>query len=106
MIKSGGSNVSPAEVESVLSAIVGVRECYVFGVAAGDRGEDVAAVVVLEPDAKLDQDQLRGEARAALSSYKVPRQWQLVRPERLPMLPTGKVDLAALRSRFAEPPAG
>jgi acyl-CoA synthetase (AMP-forming)/AMP-acid ligase II len=106
MIKSGGSNVSPAEVESVLSAIVGVRECYVFGVAAGDRGEDVAAVVVLEPDAKLDQDQLRGEARAALSSYKVPRQWQLVRPERLPMLPIGKVDLAALRSRFAEPPAG
>jgi acyl-CoA synthetase (AMP-forming)/AMP-acid ligase II len=100
MIKSGGSNVSPAEVESILNAIDGVRECYVFGVAAGERGEDVAAVVVMRPDADLDQDQIRAEARASLSSYKVPRHLQLVRPDELPMLPTGKVDLATLRAGF------
>ena len=52
MIKTGGSNVSPAEVEAALVQLPEVREAFVFGVPAGERGEDVAAVVVPHgPDA-------------------------------------------------------
>ena len=48
MIKTGGSNVSPAEVETALLELPAVREAFVFGIPAGERGEDVAAVVVPE----------------------------------------------------------
>lgn len=102
MIKSGGSNVAPGEVEAVLAGIDGVQECFVFGVPAGERGEDVAAVVVVSSPAELDADEIRTRARAALSGYKVPRHLKVVRPEELPMLPTGKVDMAALRSWLPE----
>jgi acyl-CoA synthetase (AMP-forming)/AMP-acid ligase II len=101
MIKSGGSNVSPAEVEAVLSALPGVLTSHVMGVAAGDRGEDVVAVIVTEPGVTLDRDIVRAEARSALSSFKVPRRWRFVERHELPMLPTGKVDLAVLRNWFA-----
>ena len=46
MIKTGGSNVSPAEVEAALLELPQVSAAFVFGIPAGDRGEDVAAVVV------------------------------------------------------------
>jgi acyl-CoA synthetase (AMP-forming)/AMP-acid ligase II len=102
MIKSGGSNVAPAEVELVLREIPGVQESFVFGVPAGDRGEDVAAVVVAEPTTNLQSDGIRAEAKAALSSYKVPRRLLILAPDEVPMLPTGKPDLATLRALFAE----
>ena len=100
MIKSGGSNVAPAEVEAVLAEIPGVRFAHVFGVRAGDRGEDVAAVVVHERDATLDVDALAVAARERLSSYKVPRQFRVLAEDELPMLATGKVDMVALRALF------
>jgi acyl-CoA synthetase (AMP-forming)/AMP-acid ligase II len=103
MIKSGGSNVSPAEVEAVLGTIPGVRESYVFGVPAGERGEDVVSVVVPKEGAELASEELRSQARSALSSFKVPSQFKIVSIQQLPMLPTGKVDLAALRSLFSSP---
>jgi acyl-CoA synthetase (AMP-forming)/AMP-acid ligase II len=100
MIKSGGSNVAPAEVEAVLASLTGVREAIVFGVPAGERGEDVAAVVVAEPSAELDPAELQRAAKGALSTYKVPRHIRIVLPDAVPMLPTGKVDLGALRALF------
>lgn len=101
MIKTAGSNVSPAEVEEVLGAIPGVRVAYVFGVPAGDRGEDVAAVVVRDPQSTLDTDDLVASARRELATYKVPRHVRFVGEAEVPMLPTGKVNLVALRSLVA-----
>ncbi|MCU1429730.1 MAG: hypothetical protein JWL83_3730 [Actinomycetia bacterium] len=100
MIKSGGSNVSPGEVEDVLRDCTGVRAAFVFGVPAGDRGEDVVAVVATAPGAVVDEATLTASARRQLSSFKVPRNWRIVEERALPMLPTGKADLAALRSWF------
>ncbi len=100
MIKTGGSNVSPAEVEAALLELPQVSAAFVFGIPAGDRGEDVAAVVVRgEPD-RLDVDELRTAARSCLSGYKVPRHIKVLDNADLPMLPTGKVDLAAIRELF------
>jgi acyl-CoA synthetase (AMP-forming)/AMP-acid ligase II len=101
MIKSGGSNVAPVEVETVLAGVSGVRAAFVFGVPAGDRGEDVAAVVAVAPGAKMDVDTLTSSAREMLSTFKVPRHFRIMEEPDLPVLPTGKVNIAALRLLFA-----
>jgi acyl-CoA synthetase (AMP-forming)/AMP-acid ligase II len=100
MIKSGGANVSPAEVEDALTELDGVRAAFVFGVPAGDRGEDVAAVVASAPGATIDREALVSAARRSLSSFKVPRHFGIIDESEIPVMPTGKVDVAALRSRF------
>jgi acyl-CoA synthetase (AMP-forming)/AMP-acid ligase II len=101
MIKSGGSNISPAEVEAVLSELPGVLDAYVFGIPAGDRGEDVAAVVVHPQGQTADPAELVAQARQRLSTYKVPRHVQVLAEGDVPLLATGKVDLEGLRTRFS-----
>ena len=107
MIKTGGSNVSPAEVESALSALPGVRTAAVVGVPHATRGEDVAAAIVADPGVALDGENVRSALRSALASYKVPRKILIVDDHELPTFPTGKIDLVALRALFMEEtPAG
>jgi acyl-CoA synthetase (AMP-forming)/AMP-acid ligase II len=102
MIKTGGSNVSPAEVEAALVQLPEVREAFAFGVPAGERGEDVAAVVVPQGPDALESATLTASLRSLLSSYKVPRRLRIVEERDLPRLPTGKADLASLRELFDE----
>jgi acyl-CoA synthetase (AMP-forming)/AMP-acid ligase II len=103
MIKSGGSNISPAEVEAVLTELPGVVSAYVFGIPAGDRGQDVAAVVVHSEGGEApDAAELRTLARQRLSAYKVPRHFRSLAEREVPLLATGKVDLARLATLFAE----
>jgi acyl-CoA synthetase (AMP-forming)/AMP-acid ligase II len=102
MIKTGGSNVSPGEVEDVLCGLPGVRTAHVFGVPAGDRGEDVAAAVVPEAGRSPEVSELVAAARMTLSAYKVPRHIRIVSAAEVPTLPTGKVDLVRLRALFAD----
>ena len=98
MIKSGGSNIAPAEVEAALATFPDVRSVFVFGVPAGERGEDVAAVVAVAPGTSVSEATVVAHAREQLSSYKVPRHIHIVEEPDLPMLPTGKADLGALRA--------
>jgi acyl-CoA synthetase (AMP-forming)/AMP-acid ligase II len=100
MIKTGGSNVSPAEVETAITERPGVLEAFVFGIPAGDRGEDVAAVVVPAGSELIQESDLTAALRTTLSSYKVPRHMRVVKERDLPKLPTGKADLNALRALF------
>ncbi len=100
MIKTGGSNVSPAEVEMVLVQVPAVRDAFVFGIPAGERGEDVAAVVVPDSPGGVETGALTTALRETLSSYKVPRHIRIVEEAKLPKLPTGKVDLTSLRGLF------
>jgi acyl-CoA synthetase (AMP-forming)/AMP-acid ligase II len=102
MIKTGGSNVSPAEVESALVQLPDVRDAFVFGIPAGERGEDVAAVVVPERPDAIELAALQASLRDVLSSYKIPRHLRIIEEVQLPKLPTGKVDLTSLRDLFAE----
>jgi acyl-CoA synthetase (AMP-forming)/AMP-acid ligase II len=102
MIKTGGSNVAPAEVETALTEMPAVREAFVFGIPAGERGEDVAAVVVPQSPDAVEAAALSTSLRDVLSSYKIPRHLRIVEEKDLPKLPTGKVDLASLRALFEE----
>ncbi|MWK39247.1 AMP-binding protein [Actinomadura sp. J1-007] len=101
MIVTGGENVYPAEVESVLAAHPGVREAAVFGVPDERWGETVHAAVVRageSPDAgPLDAPSLTAWARERLAGFKCPTGITFV-PE-LPRNATGKIVKTALRER-------
>ena len=99
VIKTGGANVAPREVEVVLNAFPEVKEAHVVGVPHPDRGQTVEAAVVLEAGSEADPDALRARLERELSAYKVPRQLVFLARAELPMTDSGKVDrrrLAAL----------
>ena len=96
MVKTGGANVSPAEVRNAMLGIEGVQECFISGLPDPDKGEVVAAAVVVHPQADLTAETVRSELKAVLSSFKVPRVLKLMYPSDIPMLPTDKVDRRAI----------
>jgi acyl-CoA synthetase (AMP-forming)/AMP-acid ligase II len=96
LIKTAGSNVSPAEVESVLNAMPGVLHSFVVALPHPVRGEVVAAAVVPSHGAQLSAEALVAYARRNLSSFKVPTVIGVLTESEVPMLPTGKVDRQGL----------
>ena len=101
MVISGGENVYPAEVESVLYRHPAVAEVAVIGAPDELWGERVVAVVALQPGASLTLEALQTFAREELAGYKVPRELRLV--DALPRNPTGKVLKNRLRERSPMP---
>ena len=76
MIISGGENVYPAEIESVMTGHpaveVGVAEVAIVGVSSGEWGESPYAVVVLCPGARVTEDDLIRWIRDRLAHFKCP----------------------------------
>ncbi|GAA5171030.1 long-chain fatty acid--CoA ligase [Pseudonocardia eucalypti] len=99
MVISGGENVYPAEVESVLYDHPSVAEVAIIGTPDTRWGEAVTAVVVLASGASLTLDELREFARERLAGYKLPLRLEIV--DVLPRNPAGKVLKYELRERFA-----
>ena len=89
LIITGGFNVSPSEVESVLRAHPDVKDAAVFGKTLERGGEMVVAAVELEPGTALDEDALREHCRTQLAGYKVPK--RIVAIEDLPRSMLGKI---------------
>jgi acyl-CoA synthetase (AMP-forming)/AMP-acid ligase II len=96
MIKTGGANVSPREVEAVISDVTGGLLPIVFGLPDPQRDQIVAAVIVADDDARVDLDAVREALRARLSAYKVPRKILRMTPTELPVLSSGKPDMRRL----------
>jgi acyl-CoA synthetase (AMP-forming)/AMP-acid ligase II len=105
-IKTSGSNVSPAEVAAVLVKAEAVRAAHVIGLPDADKGEVVAAAVVVESGEDADPEELIAMARRELSAFKVPRHIVLVDEDAIPMTATGKVRRADLRKLVAARVAG
>ena len=102
-IKSAGMNITPREVELVLEAQPEVMHAFVYGVPAGDRGEDVAAAVVLRPDMEVGADELAGRVKGEVATYKVPRHLALFAvADDLPWLESGKIDGRAVQALLTE----
>jgi acyl-CoA synthetase (AMP-forming)/AMP-acid ligase II len=96
MIKSGGANVTPSEVEQALVAQAEVKEAYVVGLPDADRGQTVEAAVVLEIGESVTGEALRARIKQELSAYKVPRHIVVYASGTLPFSDTGKIDKRAL----------
>lgn len=94
MILRGGENVYPAEVEDVVRGHPAVRDVAVFPVESERWGEEVAAALVLEPEAVLPTADLPAFLSERLAAYKRPT-WIGRLPE-LPLTGSGKVRRALL----------
>jgi acyl-CoA synthetase (AMP-forming)/AMP-acid ligase II len=97
MIKTGGENVYPAEVESCLEAHPDVESAALIGRSDKTWGQLVTAVVVRRRDSDLDAQSLMADAQTKLAKYKVPREVHFV--DEMPMA-SGAKDYAALDARF------
>lgn len=100
MIVSGGENLFPREVEDLLADLDGVREVAVFGVDDDQYGQRLAAFVVLDDGADLDEAAIRDHVKANLAGYKVPRSVTFL--DELPRNTTGKVLKRELRERHPD----
>lgn len=100
MVKSGGFNVYPKEVEDVLYANQDVLEATVVGVPDSRWIEAVVAGVVLAPGSSHTAESLRDHCRKHLPGYKVPKAVHL--EDRLPRTKVGKFDKRALRERYRQ----
>jgi len=101
MIISGGVNIYPAEIESVLFSHSAVRDAAVFGVPDEEWGEQVKAVIETapgtEPGPELASDLIEF-CRKRLATYKCPRSIDFV--DELPREPTGKLAKRRLRDPY------
>ncbi len=96
VIITGGENVVPAVVEEALLSCPGVRAAAVYALADEDWGEVVAAAVVAPG---VDPARITGHAREHMRPFEVPKRWLWL--DELPLLPGGKVDVAALAARHS-----
>ncbi len=99
MVLRGGENVYCSEVEAAIYEHPDVAEVAVFGLPDERLGEEVAAVVHLEPGATADADELRAFVAERLAAYKVPR-YLYYRDEPLPQNANGKFLKRALRAEY------
>ena len=90
MIKTGGANVAPREVEDALQRLPGVREATVFGCPDAVKGEVVVAVVVARDGADIDPAELIATLRGEISAYKVPQQIFVMDFDAIPRTESGK----------------
>jgi len=90
-------------VEAALQSIPAVQRAVVvdLGVSPAVR---VGALVVLQPGATAGVEELRREAAARLSAFKVPTAWAVVDAVDVPVLASGKVDKPGVQ-RLLDPSA-
>lgn len=101
IIKTGGANVSPVEVDWVLASCPGVKICKTVGVPHDTLGEMVVSCIAPEAGVKVSEADVIAYLRARLASYKVPRMLLLVAEEELDLTGTAKIKPAEVRALAA-----
>ena len=101
IIKTGGANVSPVEVDWTLCACPGVKVCKTTGVPHETLGEMVVSLIVREAGSTLSQDEAIAWLRQRLASYKVPRKVLFVTEQDIDMTDTSKIKPAEARALAA-----
>lgn len=100
MLRVGGENVAPADVEEVLHAHPGVKLAQIVGVPDARLGEVPAAYVVLNEGAAVDAEALIAWCRARCANFKVPRYLKVIATfEGIGMTGSNKVQKTKLREQ-------
>jgi acyl-coenzyme A synthetase/AMP-(fatty) acid ligase len=102
IIKTGGANVSPLEVDAVLATVPGIKVARTVGVPHETLGEMVVACVVPSEGSALDEASIRNFLREHLASYKVPRRILFVGDEELSLTGSAKIKAGDLRLLASE----
>ncbi|GAA0318803.1 FadD3 family acyl-CoA ligase [Sphingomonas oligophenolica] len=98
IIKTGGANVSPVEIDSVLKSCPGVKVTQTVGVPHDMLGELVVTCIVPHAGAALDEEGVRGFAKEQLASFKVPRRVFFFAEDELELTGTAKIKTADLKA--------
>lgn len=102
IIKTGGANVSPLEIDEAIRALPGIKISQTVGVPHETLGEMVVSCVVFHADAKMSEDAVRERLRTVLASYKVPRRIIGIDEQQLGLTGSAKIKTSELRVLAAE----
>jgi acyl-CoA synthetase (AMP-forming)/AMP-acid ligase II len=97
LVKTGGANVSPVEVESALASHPALRAALAVGVPHPTLGEALVLCAVPREGARPDEAEIRSFLAARLAAYKVPRRVLFFGADELAYTGSQKVQLAPLR---------
>ncbi len=106
VIRSGGVNVSPYEVETTLSRWKRIELAHVVGVPHPTLGEEIVALIVRRDSDPVTADEVLAHLRATLAAYKVPRHVLFVPASDFAMTGTDKVRAEGARRPGGAPPGG
>ena len=98
MIISGGENIYPAEIESVIIGIPGVCEVAVIGLTDEKWGEIACAIVVAD-QSEVSEQQIVEFCGTRLARYKLPK--KVIFADAIPHNPTGKILKRVLRDQYS-----
>ncbi len=102
IIKTGGANVSPIEIDAIVSRCPGVKATQTVGVPDELLGELVVGCIVPHEGADVSEASVQAYAKQKLASYKVPRRVLFFTEEELNLTGSAKVKTADLRKLVAE----
>ncbi len=97
MVKSGGINIAPIEVEETLMRHPGVRAAYVIGVPDAQLDEVLVAIIIPQEGHQPSPALLKAFCKQELAAYKVPARFHLATDADLPLTTTGKVQKMKLK---------
>jgi fatty-acyl-CoA synthase len=100
MIKTGGMNVSPVEIEEVLMRRPEVLVAYCVPLAHKELEEVLGAVMVPRGEQVIDLDLIRAHCQKELARYKRPHFYKVIQERELPLTNTGKVKKNEMQSFF------
>lgn len=98
MIISGGENISSTEIEGLLYKHPDVMEVAVIAVPDEKWGEVPKAIIVLQPGAQVDEQQMIAYARSKMAHFKAPKSVGFV--DALPKTATGKLQKFRLQEMY------
>jgi len=98
MIISGGLNVYPKEIESIIDDLEGVDESAVIGVKDDDLGEKVVTFIVKKAGSEITKEALLSYLKKDIAGFKVPK--DIIFIEELPRNAMGKVQKNILRENY------
>ena len=105
MVKSGGINIAPIEVEETLMRHPAVRSAYVIGVPDPSLDEILVAFVIAETGVTVTADELKQFCKKELAAYKVPALFRFTTDAELPLTTTGKLQKMKLAALLEGKPA-
>ncbi len=102
IIKTGGANVSPVEIDELICNYPGVRRAHTVGLPHETMGEVVVSCIVTTSGEPIGERALMSYLAERLASYKLPKQIEFFSEEELEVTGSGKVKVAQLRSILAD----
>lgn len=97
IIKTGGANVSPVEIDTALANYPGIKIPRAVGVPDELLGEMIVACIVPQSGAELDPEAIRAYLKERLASFKIPRKFLFFSEDELDTTGSSKIKLETLR---------